>query len=74
MDNRKGTSQPGRGHNPHHSAIGEPGSRRQQPNDPQQKRNQNTDVDDDQMDDDRDEEDQDSMNRGGGTDPSTRRS
>ena len=45
-----------RQHNPHHSAIGEPGSRRQS-SDPQRDRNnQNTDIDDDQMDGDRDED------------------
>ena len=51
-------SSPGQrqGHNPHHSAIGDQGSRRQQSNDPQKKRNQNTDIDDDRMDEDRDDD------------------
>lgn len=73
MDNRKGTSQSGHGHNPHRTAIGEPGSRRQQSNDPPQKRNQHTDVDDDQMDEDRDE-DQDSVNKDDGTNSSSKSS
>jgi hypothetical protein len=52
----RGSSPGPRQHNPHHSAIGEPGSRRQS-SDPQRERNnQNTDIDDDQMDNDRDED------------------
>jgi hypothetical protein len=51
-------SNPGRGqgYNPHHSAVGQPGSKRSQQNDPQPRRNQNDDVDDDLMDEDRDDE------------------